>query len=70
MSVARTCLPLPALTIALSQVGVWGVLGRVEASARRISSLHSDGVRMLSITAAKWSLYFGRAGLVFVKSIL
>lgn len=57
-----TCLPLPALTIALSQVGVWGCVcevveaGIVEASARRISSLHSDGVKMSSIMTAKWSL--------------
>lgn len=56
--------------MARSQTGVgdWGVT--VDASARRISSLHSSSVRMLSITAAKRFLNSGSGGLEVVKSIL
>lgn len=40
------------------------------ASARRMSSLHSSSVRMLSMTAAKRGAYLGIGGSVTVKSIL
>lgn len=55
--------------MARSQTGVvdWGV--RVEASARRISSLHSSSVSILSITTAKRFLYSGSGGSEVAKSI-
>lgn len=55
VSVASVCLPLPALIIARSHVGVAAVSlgGTVDASASRMSSLHSASVRILSMTAAK-----------------
>lgn len=43
--------------------------GTVDDSARRMRSLHSDSVRMLSITAAKWSVYSGKGGSVLLKLI-
>lgn len=42
--------------------------GWADSPARRRSSLHSAGVMKLSMTAAKWFLYAGIGGVVFVKS--
>lgn len=41
----------------------------VLASAARMRAAHSDPVKISSIIMAKWSLYSGRGGFVFVKSI-
>lgn len=72
-------MPEPALTRARSQVGSRGLLlplvvvavvlgGWADSPARWRSWVHSAGVMKLSMTAAKWFLYAGIGGVVFVKS--
>lgn len=65
VSTDMICLPLPALIMARSHFEE----SVVDFSARRRSSVHSDALMKVSITAAKLFLKAGMGGVVVAKSI-